>query len=164
MNSCLAYLPPVDRRYIAWLSLVAVAYNYNVWFCTARLAFPYHNPAANMYWVICDMLSDLVYLVDIVIWQPRLQFVKGGDVIVSQEAKKKKQTKTSKNKLQLKLNCNSKHVIIAAYILHYVVFMSLDVCHHPDMISHYSWSMLKRIKETNKCLLLANETRILVFS
>ncbi|XP_075870978.1 cyclic nucleotide-gated channel beta-3-like [Nelusetta ayraudi] len=74
-------LDPLDRRYIAWLSLVAVAFNYNAWFCTARLAFPYHYPTANMYWVICDMLSDLVNLVDIVIWQPRLQFVKGGDII-----------------------------------------------------------------------------------
>lgn len=80
-------LPPPDRRYIVWLSFVAVAYNYNAWFCTARLAFPYHNPTANMYWVICDILSDLVYLIDIVVWQPRLQFVKGGDIIVSHDAK-----------------------------------------------------------------------------
>lgn len=85
---------------------MAVAYNYNAWFCTARLAFPYHSPAANVYWVICDVLSDLVYLVDIVIWQPRLQFVKGGDIIVSHKAQ-------GKNKL-LKLNCNFKHVINAA--------------------------------------------------
>lgn len=152
MNSCLASLnarlPPPDRRYIAWLSLVAVAYNYNAWFCTARLAFPYHNPTANIYWVICDVLSDLVNLVDIVIWQPRLQFVKGGDIIVSHEAKTQKK-QTNKNRLQLKLNCNFKHVIVAAYILHYVVFMSLDVCLHTDMISHYSWSMLKRT-ERNK--------------
>lgn len=76
-------LLPADHRYIAWLSLVALAYNYNAWFCTARLAFPYHNPTANVYWVTLDILSDLIYLVDIVVWQPRLQFVKGGDIIVS---------------------------------------------------------------------------------
>lgn len=72
-----------DRRYIAWLSLVALAYNYNIWFCTARLAFPYHSPTANVYWVICDAISDVINLIDICIWQPRLQFVKGGDIIVS---------------------------------------------------------------------------------
>lgn len=72
-----------DRRYIAWLSLVALAYNYNVWFCTARLAFPYHSPAINMYWVACDVISDAINLIDICVWQPRLQFVKGGDIIVS---------------------------------------------------------------------------------
>lgn len=72
-----------DRRYIAWLSLVALAYNYNIWFCTVRLAFPYHSPAANMYWVACDVISDAVNLIDICVWQPRLQFVRGGDIIVS---------------------------------------------------------------------------------
>lgn len=75
-----------DYRYIAWLSLVALAYNYNVWFATARMAFPYHNDAVNHYWVICDILSDVVNVIDIVLWQPRLQFVKAGDIIVSRQA------------------------------------------------------------------------------
>ncbi|GLD55073.1 cyclic nucleotide-gated cation channel beta-3-like protein [Lates japonicus] len=73
--------PFTDRRYIAWLTVVAMAYNYNIWFCSARLAFPYHSPAINMYWVIFDVLSDLVNVVDIIVWQPRLQFVKAGDII-----------------------------------------------------------------------------------
>lgn len=72
-----------DRRYIAWLALVALAFNYNVWFCTARLAFPYHSPTANTYWVALDLVSDAINLIDICVWQPRLQFVKGGDIIVS---------------------------------------------------------------------------------
>lgn len=75
-----------DHRYIAWLSLVALAYNYNIWFCTVRLAFPYHSPDTNMYWVACDVISDVVNLIDICVWQPRLQFVKGGDIIVSSTA------------------------------------------------------------------------------
>lgn len=65
---------------------MALAYNYNVWFCTARLAFPYHSPTANMYWVACDLVSDAINLIDICVWQPRLQFVKGGDIIVSPTA------------------------------------------------------------------------------
>lgn len=76
-----------DKRYIAWLSIVALAYNYNAWFCTARLAFPYHNERVNMYWVIFDVLSDFVNFMDMMIWQPRLQFVKAGDIIVSHKAK-----------------------------------------------------------------------------
>lgn len=71
-----------DRRYISWLSVVALAYNYNVWFCSARLAFPYHSEAANRYWIFFDILSDFVNVVDIIVWQPRLQFVKAGDIIV----------------------------------------------------------------------------------
>uniref|UniRef100_A0A3P9H085 Cyclic nucleotide gated channel subunit beta 3, tandem duplicate 1 n=1 Tax=Oryzias latipes TaxID=8090 RepID=A0A3P9H085_ORYLA len=73
--------PFTDRRYISWLTLVALAYNYNVWFCTARLAFPYHNETANKYWITCDIISDIVNVIDIIVWQPRLQFVKAGDII-----------------------------------------------------------------------------------
>ncbi|KAL4000807.1 hypothetical protein ACER0C_006106 [Sarotherodon galilaeus] len=73
--------PFTDRRYISWLSFVALAYNYNVWFCSARLAFPYHGETANRYWIFLDILSDIVNIIDIVVWQPRLQFVKAGDII-----------------------------------------------------------------------------------
>uniref|UniRef100_A0A3B4H2S8 Cyclic nucleotide-gated cation channel beta-3-like n=1 Tax=Pundamilia nyererei TaxID=303518 RepID=A0A3B4H2S8_9CICH len=73
--------PFTDRRYISWLSFVALAYNYNVWFCSARLAFPYHSETANRYWIFLDILSDIVNIIDIVVWQPRLQFVKAGDII-----------------------------------------------------------------------------------
>ncbi|XP_053198326.1 cyclic nucleotide-gated cation channel beta-3-like [Scomber japonicus] len=73
--------PFTDRRYICWLALVAVAYNYNAWFCTARLAFPYHNATSNPIWIFFDVLSDVVNVIDILLWQPRLQFVKGGDII-----------------------------------------------------------------------------------
>ncbi|KAM8880833.1 cyclic nucleotide-gated channel beta-3-like [Synchiropus picturatus] len=73
--------PFTDRRYIAWLTVVAVAYNYNLWFCTARLAFPFHGDYINRFWVTFDILSDVVNVIDIVVWQPRLQFVKGGDII-----------------------------------------------------------------------------------
>ncbi|XP_037549920.1 cyclic nucleotide-gated cation channel beta-3 [Nematolebias whitei] len=73
--------PFTDRRYIAWLAVVAVAYNYNIWLCPARLAFPCHGRTANPFWIFFDVLCDVVNVVDIVVWQPRLQFVKGGDII-----------------------------------------------------------------------------------
>ncbi|KAM4534066.1 cyclic nucleotide-gated channel beta-3 [Odontesthes bonariensis] len=73
--------PFTDRRYIAWLTVVAMAFNYNVWFCTARVAFPFHNPSANKYWIFFDILSDIVNAIDILVWQPRLQFVKAGDIV-----------------------------------------------------------------------------------
>lgn len=87
--------PFTDRRYIAWLALVAVAYNYNLWFITARLTFPYHDPAWNHIWVFFDVLSDVVNVIDIVVWQPRLQFVRGGDII-----KERAQTKIHYRKSQ----------------------------------------------------------------
>lgn len=73
--------PFTDRRYITWLTVVAVAYNYNVWFCTARLAFPYHNETVNPYWIFFDIVSDIINVIDMIVWQPRLQFVKAGDII-----------------------------------------------------------------------------------
>ncbi|KAL6488674.1 hypothetical protein MHYP_G00024150 [Metynnis hypsauchen] len=74
--------PFTDRRYIKWLSVVTVAYNYNIWFATARLCFPYHTPAAVPFWIFFDILSDIINVIDIIIFQPRLQFVKGGDIII----------------------------------------------------------------------------------
>lgn len=72
-----------DRRYIKWLSVVTIAFNYNVWLATARLCFPYHTPAAIPFWIFFDVLADLVNIIDITMFQTRLQFVKAGDIIVS---------------------------------------------------------------------------------
>uniref|UniRef100_A0A8C6TC73 Ion transport domain-containing protein n=1 Tax=Neogobius melanostomus TaxID=47308 RepID=A0A8C6TC73_9GOBI len=79
----------IYRRYIAWLSLVTMAFNYNIWFLTARLCFPYHTEGAIMYWFTGDLLADLIYLTDSVLFQARKQFVKGGDVIVNRAMTKK---------------------------------------------------------------------------
>uniref|UniRef100_A0A3Q3Q4E9 Cyclic nucleotide-binding domain-containing protein n=1 Tax=Monopterus albus TaxID=43700 RepID=A0A3Q3Q4E9_MONAL len=73
--------PFTDRHYITWLTVVAVAYNYNIWFCSARLVFPFHSRTTNPYWIFFDILSDIVNVTDIMVWQPRLQFVKAGDII-----------------------------------------------------------------------------------
>lgn len=74
--------PFTDRRYIAWLSLVTLAFNYNTWFMTARLCFPYHTETAIPYWIAVDLVADLINLTDYILFQPRKQFVKGGDIIV----------------------------------------------------------------------------------
>lgn len=75
--------PFTDRRYITWLSVVTLAFNYNTWFMTARLCFPYHTERAIPYWFAMDLFADFIYLTDAIIFQPRKQFVKAGDIIVS---------------------------------------------------------------------------------
>lgn len=75
--------PFTDLRYIAWLSVVTLAINYNIWFMTARLCFPYHTESAIPVWFGLDLLADAIYLIDTIIFQPRKQFVQGGDIIVS---------------------------------------------------------------------------------
>ncbi|XP_057680215.1 cyclic nucleotide-gated cation channel beta-3-like isoform X1 [Corythoichthys intestinalis] len=93
--------PFTDRRYIAWMAVVAVAYNYNLWFCSARLAFPYHNDTINRYWIFLDILSDVVNVVDIMVWQPRLQFVKAGDIIKDRAMTKEHYRKSPRFKTDL---------------------------------------------------------------
>ncbi|XP_041670657.1 cyclic nucleotide-gated cation channel beta-3-like [Cheilinus undulatus] len=81
--------PFTDRRYIAWLSLVTLAFNYNTWFITARLCFPYHTETAIPIWFALDLLADLIYLTDSIVFQARKQFVKGGDIIKDRVLTKK---------------------------------------------------------------------------
>uniref|UniRef100_A0A8D3DER3 Cyclic nucleotide-binding domain-containing protein n=1 Tax=Scophthalmus maximus TaxID=52904 RepID=A0A8D3DER3_SCOMX len=81
--------PFTDRRYVAWLSVVTLAFNYNTWFITARLCFPYHTESAIPFWFVMDLLADLIYLADSVVFQSRKQFVKAGDIIVNRQMTKK---------------------------------------------------------------------------
>uniref|UniRef100_A0A8C3REI7 Cyclic nucleotide gated channel subunit beta 3 n=1 Tax=Cyanoderma ruficeps TaxID=181631 RepID=A0A8C3REI7_9PASS len=72
-----------DRRYVAWLMLVTIAYNWNCWFIPLRYVFPYQTPSNTIYWFAIDMICDITYLCDLLFFQPRVRFVKGGDIIVS---------------------------------------------------------------------------------
>ncbi|XP_009474824.1 PREDICTED: cyclic nucleotide-gated cation channel beta-3 [Nipponia nippon] len=78
-----------DRRYVAWLMLVTVAYNWNCWFIPLRFVFPYQTPNNTIYWFTIDIICDICYLCDLLIFQPRVQFLKGGDIIVNKVEMKK---------------------------------------------------------------------------
>lgn len=75
------FLP--DRGYLLWLSLVTIAFNWNCWFIPLRVVFPYQTPHNAGYWLITDIVCDTIYLFDLLLIQPRLQFMRGGDIIVS---------------------------------------------------------------------------------
>ncbi|XP_054046834.1 cyclic nucleotide-gated cation channel beta-3 [Rissa tridactyla] len=78
-----------DRRYVAWLMLVTVAYNWNCWFIPLRFVFPYQTPSNIIYWFTIDFICDICYLCDLLIFQPRVQFLKGGDIITDKVEMKK---------------------------------------------------------------------------
>nr|XP_021135925.1 cyclic nucleotide-gated cation channel beta-3 [Columba livia] len=78
-----------DRRYVAWLMLVTIAYNWNCWFIPLRFVFPYQTPSNTVYWVTIDIICDICYLCDLLVFQPRVQFLKGGDIIVNRVEMKK---------------------------------------------------------------------------
>lgn len=75
-----------DLMYVLWLFFVVMAWNWNCWLIPVRWAFPYQTPANIHYWLLVDYLCDLIYLLDIFVFQTRLQFVQGGDIIVSGRA------------------------------------------------------------------------------
>lgn len=81
-SSLCAFLP-TDLMYVLWMFLVSLAWNWNVWFIPVRWAFPYQTPDNIYYWLLTDYLCDLIYILDITVFQPRLQFVRGGDIVVS---------------------------------------------------------------------------------
>uniref|UniRef100_A0A8B9HPU1 Cyclic nucleotide gated channel subunit beta 3, tandem duplicate 2 n=1 Tax=Astyanax mexicanus TaxID=7994 RepID=A0A8B9HPU1_ASTMX len=86
--------PPVSEYKL--LYIVTIAFNYNLWFIPVRMAFPYHTPGMIPIWFTLDILADLMYLIDMVIFQPRLQFCRGGDIIFDRAVIKKHYRETSK--------------------------------------------------------------------
>lgn len=63
---------------MCWLALVTLCFTYNVSVIPLRGVFPYQTPSNVTYWLICDYLSDLVYLLDILVFKPRLTFLNSG--------------------------------------------------------------------------------------
>uniref|UniRef100_A0A3B4XIC0 Cyclic nucleotide gated channel subunit beta 1b n=1 Tax=Seriola lalandi dorsalis TaxID=1841481 RepID=A0A3B4XIC0_SERLL len=74
--------PFTNLMYVLWMFLVSLAWNWNVWFIPVRWAFPYQTPDNIYYWLLTDYLCDLIYILDITVFQPRLQFIRGGDIVV----------------------------------------------------------------------------------
>lgn len=66
-----------------WLFFVVAAWNWNVWLIPVRWAFPYQTADNIHLWLMVDYACDLIYIADILVFQTRLQFVRGGDIVVS---------------------------------------------------------------------------------
>ncbi|ELK38460.1 Cyclic nucleotide-gated cation channel beta-1 [Myotis davidii] len=74
--------PLTNLMYILWLFFVVLAWNWNCWLIPVRWAFPYQTPGSLYFWLLMDYLCDLIYFLDITVFQMRLQFVRGGDIIM----------------------------------------------------------------------------------
>uniref|UniRef100_F6PG43 Cyclic nucleotide gated channel subunit beta 3 n=1 Tax=Monodelphis domestica TaxID=13616 RepID=F6PG43_MONDO len=90
-----------DVSYVLWLLLVIVAYNWNCWFIPMRLAFPYQTPKNMRYWLITDIICDIIYLSDLLIVQPRLEFLRQGNKIVKPKEMKEHYRTSTKFKMDL---------------------------------------------------------------
>ncbi|XP_028304111.1 cyclic nucleotide-gated cation channel beta-1 [Gouania willdenowi] len=107
IQACLHFRFPVsidpftNLMYVLWMFLVSLAWNWNVWFIPVRWAFPYQTPDNIYYWLLTDYLCDLIYILDIFIFQPRLQFVRGGDIVCDKKEMRKNYIKTRRFKFDV---------------------------------------------------------------
>ncbi|XP_060782743.1 cyclic nucleotide-gated cation channel beta-1-like [Neoarius graeffei] len=77
--------PFTNLGYVLWLFFVTLAWNWNVWMIPVRWAFHYDVNGSLYLWLIADYLCDAIYIVDILLFQPRLQFIRGGDVVTDKK-------------------------------------------------------------------------------
>ncbi|XP_063113599.1 cyclic nucleotide-gated cation channel beta-3 isoform X1 [Cavia porcellus] len=88
-----------DQFYLLWLLLVTIAYNWNCWLIPLRVVFPYQTPDNTCYWLIIDIVCDIIYLCDMLLIQPRLKFIRGGQII--EDSNELKRHYRSSTKFQL---------------------------------------------------------------
>uniref|UniRef100_I3M9X0 Cyclic nucleotide-binding domain-containing protein n=1 Tax=Ictidomys tridecemlineatus TaxID=43179 RepID=I3M9X0_ICTTR len=93
--------PLTNLMYILWLFFVVLAWNWNCWLIPVRWAFPYQTPGNVHLWLLMDYLCDLIYLLDIVVFQIRLQFVRGGDIIVDKKEMRNNYLRSRRFKMDL---------------------------------------------------------------
>ncbi|KAK9542157.1 hypothetical protein VZT92_000043 [Zoarces viviparus] len=93
--------PFTDLIYVIWLFCVVAAWNWNVWLIPVRWAFPYQTPENLHLWLLMDYTCDLIYVTDILVFQPRLQFVRGGDIVCDKKAMRENYMTTERFKMDV---------------------------------------------------------------
>ncbi|MED6236607.1 cyclic nucleotide gated channel beta 1 [Ataeniobius toweri] len=93
--------PFTDLIYIIWLFFVVAAWNWNVWLIPVRWAFPYQTPENIHLWLLADYTCDFIYIADILIFQPRLQFVRGGDIVCDKKDMREHYMTTERFKMDI---------------------------------------------------------------
>ncbi|KAG7482167.1 hypothetical protein JOB18_014676 [Solea senegalensis] len=93
--------PFTDLIYVFWLFFVVAAWNWNVWLIPIRWAFPYQTSENIHLWLMIDYTCDLIYITDILVFQPRLQFVRGGDIVCDKKAMRENYMSTERFKVDI---------------------------------------------------------------
>ncbi|KAM5207077.1 cyclic nucleotide-gated channel beta-1 isoform 5-T9 [Hipposideros larvatus] len=93
--------PLTNLMYILWLFFVVMAWSWNCWLIPVRWAFPYQTPHNIHLWLLMDYLCDLIYFLDITVFQMRLQFVKGGDIITDKKEMRNNYLKSPRFKMDV---------------------------------------------------------------
>ncbi|XP_022919152.1 cyclic nucleotide-gated channel beta-1-like [Onthophagus taurus] len=71
-------IDPQGKVYVFWMSIAASAVLYNTWVIPLRCSFPYQTPENTAIWMAADYLADFIYIVDMLLIQPRIMFLSEG--------------------------------------------------------------------------------------
>lgn len=71
-------IDPQGKLYVIWMCIAAMAVLYNVFFIPLRSTFPYQTPNNRAAWMFFDYSADLIYILDMVLIQPRIMFLSDG--------------------------------------------------------------------------------------
>ncbi|VDM93422.1 unnamed protein product, partial [Onchocerca ochengi] len=74
----LSSINPLHREYLIWLTIVVIAFLYNAFSIPLRSSYPYQTKSNLIYWLIADYIADTIYLIDMLLFKPRLRFMRGG--------------------------------------------------------------------------------------
>jgi cyclic nucleotide gated channel beta 1 len=69
---------PNGKVYIIWMSIAAIAVMYNAWVIPLRSTFPYQTPENRPIWMAFDYVADFVYMIDMILIQPRVKYLNEG--------------------------------------------------------------------------------------
>ncbi|TMS40245.1 hypothetical protein L596_006643 [Steinernema carpocapsae] len=78
-------IDPYSNTYMFWLFIVVSAFLYNAIIIPLRSSYPYQNMIPTYWWLLFDYSADFIYLLDMIIIKPRLQFMKSGISIKSRK-------------------------------------------------------------------------------
>ncbi|XP_072574522.1 cyclic nucleotide-gated channel beta-1-like [Paramormyrops kingsleyae] len=93
--------PYTSLIYVIWLFFVTMAWNWNLWLIPVRWAFPYQTANNLHLWLLADYLCDAVYILDILVFQPRLQFVRAGDIVTDRKDMRENYLQTHRFKMDV---------------------------------------------------------------
>lgn len=71
-------IDPQGTAYRFWMLIAASSVLYNAFIIPLRSAFPTQTPNNRSIWMFFDYLMDTIYLIDIVLIQPRIMFLNEG--------------------------------------------------------------------------------------
>lgn len=70
----------LGKIYMGWLFLVTCTFMYNAYSIPLRASFQtrYMDDKNKLYWLLADYTADVIYLLDILVFKPRLTYLVSG--------------------------------------------------------------------------------------